>query len=406
MALRSPIITNGAVNWPLSARSPSIAYGTALVGEPGFAEREQITQVSPDFFATLQRGPVLGRTFRDEETTYQTNAVAILTDTYWRQHLKADPQILGRQIQVDGFAVTIIGILPPDFRFLSSKSRIYFPLASDLQQRIPLQRHSGGNQIQMIARLNPGFTIAQAQAELDTQNARLELDDPQAKMMADAGFRSVIVGLHADHVASIRPTLLLLQTGVLALLLIGAVNLLNLLLVRANARTKELAVRKALGASTGHVLAEVMTETTFLTVVGSILGLAVAAAGIHLLASLGADRLPLGSQIEFNGRLALVALAGAVVLGIVLAVPAAWFHSRGTLLLTMQSESRSGTASRASQNLRHAFIVAQIALAFVLLAGSALLGLSLQRASEVSPGFRASHGSVCASIAAWEKLSE
>ena len=366
-------------------------YGTALVGEAGSAEREQVIHVSPDFFATLERGPVLGRVFREEETTNKTDTVAILTDTYWRQRFHADPQVLGRQIQVDGVPKTVIGVLPPDFRFLSSEARIYLPLASDLQQRTPLQRHSGGNTTQMIARLKPGSTAAQSQAQLDTQNTRLELDDPQGKMMAEAGFRSLVVALHADHVASIRPTLLLLQAGVFGLLLIGAVNLLNLLLVRANARAKESAVRRALGASGGHVLSEVMVETTLLTVSGGLLGLAVAAVGIHLLATLGADRLPLGSQIVFNGRLAFVAVLGAIVLGIVLAAPTAWFHSRGPLLPAMQSESRSGTASRPAQRLRHTFIVAQIALAFVLLAGSALLGLSLQNASQVSPGFRANH---------------
>jgi predicted permease len=223
----------------------------------------------------------------------------------------------------------------------------------------------------------------------------LELDDPQAKMMADAGFRSIVTPLHADHVASIRPTLLLLQAGVLALLLIGVVNLVNLLLIRANGRAKESAVRRALGASGGHVLSEIMVETTLLTVVGGILGLAVAAVGIRLLAALGADRLPLGSQITFDARLALVALAGAMVLGILLAAPIAWFNSRrnsrGQLLNTLQSESRSGTMSRGAQRLRHSFIVAQIALAFVLLAGAGLLGLSLKRAMEISPGFRADH---------------
>ena len=292
-------------------------YGTALVGAVGSAEREAVTQVSPDFFATLERGPVLGRGFREEETSYQTSAVAILTDGYWRQHFHGDPQVIGQRIYVDGVANSIVGILPPDFRFLSSESRIYFPLASDPQQRIPLQRHSGGNQIQMIARLNAGFTIGQAQAELDAQNSRLERDDPQAKMIAEAGFRSLIVGLHADHVASIRQTLLLLQAGVLGLLLIGAVNLLNLLLVRANARVKELAVRRALGASGGHVMGEVLVETTFLTLMGGVLGLAAAAVGIRLLAALGADRLPLGSQIVFDGRLAVVGLGAGDTGGVV-----------------------------------------------------------------------------------------
>ena len=366
-------------------------YGTAIIGEPGATEREQITQVSPEFFATLGRGPSLGRVFKEEETTDQTDNVAILTDTYWRKHFNADSHAMGRQISVNGDRKTVIGILPADFRFLSSEAQLYFPLSSNPGQRTPRDRHSGGNTIQIIARLRPGATLAQAQAEIDAQNANLELDDPQARMMADAGFRSLVVPLHADHVASIRPTLLLLQIGVFVLLLIGAVNLVNLLLVRANGRVKESALRRALGASSGHMVSEIVVETTFLTVMGGILGLAVAAAGIRLLGDLGADRLPLGSQIAFDGRLAWVALLGSALLGVVLAGPIAWVNLRSHLVEGLQSESRGGTASRGAQRLRHSFIVAQIALAFVLLAGASLLGLSLKRAMAVSPGFRADH---------------
>jgi putative ABC transport system permease protein len=366
-------------------------YGTALVGEAGSTEREQITQVSPDFFGTLGRGPVVGRVFAEEETTYQTDGVVILTNSYWRQHFHADPQLVGRHIRVDGVSKTVIGVLPLDFRFLSSEAQLYFPLSSNPDQRTPLQRHSGGNAIQMIARLGANATLRQAQSQIDAQNATLELDDPQARMMADAGFRSVVVPLHADHVASIRPTLLLLEAGVLALLLIGTVNLLNLLLIRANGRAKETAVRKALGAGWGQILSEAVIETIFLTLVGGLLGLGLAAGGIRLLAALGAERLPLGSQIALDTRLGLVAVVGAIALGIVLAAPIAWFNTRGQLAHGLQSESRSGTASRGAQRLRHGFIVAQIALAFVLLAGTGLLGLSLKRAMEVPPGFRADH---------------
>ena len=222
-------------------------YGTAIIGEAGSTEREQITRVSPDFFSTLGLGPAMGRTFTEEETTSQTDNVVILTDTYWRQHFNADPHVIGRQLRVNGVPRTVIGVLPPGFRFLSSEARLYFPLASRPEDRTPLQRHSGGNVIQMIARLKPGATLAQAQSQIDAQNATLEADDPQAKMMADAGFRSLVVPLHADHVAAIRPTLLLLQAGAFALLLIGAVNLVNLLLIRASGRVKEFAVRQALG---------------------------------------------------------------------------------------------------------------------------------------------------------------
>jgi predicted permease len=366
-------------------------YGTAIVGESGSTEREQITRVSPEFFSTLGTGPVMGRAFKEEETSYKTDNVVVLTDSFWRNRYHADAHIIGKQIRVDGVATTVVGILPRDFRFLSSEARLYFPLASSPQDRTPAERHSGGNVTQMIARLRPGATLAQSQAQIDAQNATLELNDPAAKMMADAGFRSLVVSLHDDQVASIRPTLVLLQAGVFALLLIGIVNLGNLLLIRAGSRAKELAVRQALGASRRHIVSEVLVETTLLTLMGGLLGLGVAAGGIRLLGAFGADRLPLGSQIAFDGRLALVALAAAVVMGVLLAAPIAWLNLRRPLGDALQLEGRSGTSGHAMQTLRHTFVVSQIALAFMLLAGSGLLGLSLQRAEEVPPGFRADH---------------
>jgi predicted permease len=367
------------------------SYGTEIIGEAGSTEREQTMRVSPDFFSTLGLGPVIGRTFTEEETTSQTNHVAILSDTFWRQRYNADPNVIGRQIRVNGVPRTVIGVLPPAFHFLSSDARLFLPLASRPEDRTPLQRHSGGNVTQMIARLKPDATLTQAQSQIDAQNAALEGDDPQAKMIADAGFRSIVVPLHADHVAAIRPTLLLLQAGAIALLLIGGVNLVNLLLVRASGRVKELAVRQALGASRGYVVSEVVVETTLLTLVGGLLGLAIGAGGTHLLRVLGADRLPLGGRIAFDARLALVALVAAIIMGIVFAVPIAWFNLRRHLGNALQSESRSGTSGRAAQILRHSFIVSQIALAFMLLAGAGLLGLSLQRAMAVSPGFQSDH---------------
>ncbi len=366
-------------------------YGTAIVGEAGSTRQQQITAVSPEFFSTLGLGPVIGRSFTEQETTYQTNNVVILSDAYWRQHFQADAHVIGRRIRVDGFPETVIGVLPAKFRFLSSEALLYFPLASRPEDRGPLQRHSGGNVTQMIARLKPGVSIAQAQSEIDAQNAALEVDDPQGKAMADAGFRSLVLSLHGDHVATIRPTLLLLQAGVLLLLLIGTVNLANLLLVRAGARVKELAVRQALGASRRHVIGEVLLETTLLTISGALLGMVVGAAGIRLLLWLGTDRLPLAAHIAFDTRVALAALAAAILLGIVLAAPIAWFNLRNSLNGALNSETRGGTAGHAAQRLRHSFIVAQIALAFVLLSGAGLLGLSLKRAMAVAPGFDPDH---------------
>ena len=285
----------------------------------------------------------------------------------------------------------IVGVLPPAFRFLDSEARFFLPLTSRADLRTPQQRHSGGGDTHMIARLKPGATIAEARAQIDAHNAAVEKDDPEAKAMREAGFRSLVLPLHTEHVRAIRPTLWLMQGGVFFLLLIGAVNLVNLLLIRASGRAKEMAIRRSMGASGLHVVKQVLAETVTLTVAGGLLGLLVGAWGIRLLTTLGADRLPLGAQIAFNGWVAAIGFIGAVVLGIAIALPIAWFNLSSHLANALQSESRTGTLSRAAQRLRHGFMVAQIALAFVLLAGAALLGLSLKKVMAISPGFRADH---------------
>jgi len=360
------------------------------VGEAGSTEQEEVMRVSAEFFTTLGAGPVLGRPFTEADMADDARVV-ILSDGFWRQRLNSDPNVLGRDLRVNGIPRKIVGVLPPDFRFLSSGARLYVGYKTGGEQRGPAARHSGGGAIHMIARLKPGATIAEAQAQIDAHNTAVEQDNPEAKAMAEAGFRSPVVSLHAHHVRSIRPTLLLMQAGVFSLLLIGAVNLINLLLIRASSRAKEMAIRQSMGASRGHVVRQVLTETVLLTTTGGLLGVVVGAWGTQLLQILGANRLPLGALIAFDGWLALIGLVGAVILGVVIAVPIAWFNLGSHLANALQSESRSGTMSRAAQRLRHGFIVAQIALAFVLLAGAALLGLSLKKVLAVPPGFRADH---------------
>jgi predicted permease len=290
---------------------------TEVVGESGSTQQEEILRVSPEFFTTLGIGLVMGRSFDETETItpVENHGAAILTDAYWRHRLNSDPNVLGRDIRVNGVKRKIVGVLPPDFRFLSSEARLFLPLTSMLEQRTPKQRHSGGGSTHMIARLKPGATIAEAQSQIDAHNAEVEKDNPEAKMMAEAGFRSRVLPLHADHVRSIRPTLLLMQAGVFFLLLIGSVNLVNLLLIRASGRAKEMAIRQSMGAGRQHVVSQVMTETVLLNFVGGLLGLVVGAWGIRLLEILGADRLPLGAHIAFDGWLASIGLVGAILSG-------------------------------------------------------------------------------------------
>jgi predicted permease len=376
-------------NIPAFSQLASLNYATVVVGESGSTEREDIGRVSPEFFATLGVPLAMGRAFNESEMTYQTDHEAILTDTYWRQHFNADPNVLGKDIRSDGLARTIVGVLPPGFRFLSSRARFFLPLSSEEGERNLGARHSNNNV--QIARLKPGATLAEAQAQIDAHNAAHAAEFPLAKEVAGAGFRTIVAPLHADHVASVRPTLLLLQAGALFLLLIGGVNLVNLLLIRASGRTKELAVRQSMGANRRHVISQVVTETVLLTLIGGLCGLVVGSASIRLLTVLGADQLPLGANIAFDWQLALIALLGSVSLGVLIALPIAWFNLHGHLASALQSESRSGTTSRSAQRLRHGFIVAQITLAFILLSGAGLLGLSLKHAMAVSPGFRSDH---------------
>jgi len=361
--------------------------GTVIVGATGATDRQTAMQVSPEFFSTLGVKLARGRAFTEEETTYQAGGVVIVSDGYWRQRLHADPEVLGQEVRVDGLPQKVVGVLPSGFRFLSSEAQLYFPLRSGPQQRAASERHSGGGAIKMIARLGPGISIAEAQSQIDAHNAAMSVGDPEAKAMAEAGFRTPVLSLQAAQVASVRPLLLLVQSGAFFLLLIGLVNLVNLLLVRASTRAKECAVRQALGASRRHVVGEVLAETTLLAVVGGLGGLALGAGGTGFVAAVCGDQLPLGVHLSFDWRLALVAFGGAVALGAITAVPIAWFNLRAHLANALQSESRGSTAGRAAQRLRHGFVVGQIALAFVLLAGAGLLGTSLRQVMAISPGF-------------------
>jgi predicted permease len=360
---------------------------TAVVGEAGSTELTDICRVSPEFFATLGVQLSLGRTFVEDEMTYQTDGVVILTDEYWRQKFNADAGVLGRQVRLDGLSRTVIGVLPPGFHFLSSKARIFHPLSSDRDERGIERLHAP--RIELIARLKPDAVLAHVQSQIDAHDALVGKDFADAKIVSDAGYRTVVTPLHADHVASIRSTILLMQAGVFSLLLIGGVNLMNLLLIRASGRARELAIRQSLGATRHHLVRQVLVETVLLALLGGLLGLGVGAAGIRLLAILGVEQLPLGARIVFDGRLALVALLGALVAGLLAGLPLAWFNLRSRFASALQSESRGATTGYAAQRLRHGFVIIQIALAFTLLAGAGLLGLSLKRVTAVSPGFRA-----------------
>jgi predicted permease len=371
---------------PALASLAEIAEGTSVIGEKGSTAIEKLGRVTPEFFSTLGVAPLMGRAFTEAEMTYQSDHEAMLSCEYWRAQYNSDPNVLGRRIRMDGDQKVIVGVLPPNFRFLSFQAPVYMPLSSEEAERNVNARHSIGKIL--IGRIAAGATRADVQAQIDARDAVLAPEFAEAKIVADAGTHTVVAPLQADYVASVRPMLVLLQAAALFLLLIGCVNLVNLMLIRASNRAREVAIRQAIGAGRRHIVGDVATETVLLTVAGAVIGLWLGEVGIRFLGRLGVDQLPLGAEVVFNLRMAAAAFLGALLVGACVAIPVSWFNLHGGLALALKSESRGGTAGRAALRLRRGFIVTQIALAFVLLTGAGLLGLSLQRAMAVSPGFR------------------
>jgi predicted permease len=355
------------------------------VGDSSAPVRVETARISPEFFETLGVHLAMGRPFKETETAYGPDQVAILTDGYWRSHFNGDPNILGHTFMNDGIAITVIGVLKPGFRYLSSNAEFFRPMAHSKDEAAPNNRHS--NNWNMIGRLAPGATIAQAQAEIDNFNTLQLKDDPYGPLVKSAGYRTTVRGLHEDHIAEARKLLLLLQAGGVFLLLIGGVNLANLFLVRISARTKELAVRQALGARPWHIARDVLVETLLVAVIGGALGIILGASGIRLIKLLGTDTLPLGSYVAFDTRVAAAGLLAAGLAGVLLALPTIWLGLHTRISSGLAAESRSGTAGRGAQGLRHGFIVVQVALAFVLLSGAGLLAVSLKQVLATPAGF-------------------
>jgi predicted permease len=372
----------------IAAFAEAAAYRNsgATIGEAGSPDRVASLNVTPSFFRVVGVEPALGRGFRDEEGFYGKDDVVILSDGLWRQNYSSDAGVIGKKIRMDGAARTIIGVMPPGFSFGTSKARLWAPLCFGDDERKPQARHD--NNMAMIARLRPGATIGEAQSQMDALNKHALEQDPYAKLVVDAGFHTTVGDLHDDFVAQTRPVLLLLQTGVLLLLLIGAVNLANLLLVRASARDKEFSVRQVLGAGRLQLARQLVTESLVLSLAGGLLGLGLGWAGLRGLEAIGADDLPHFAPYRLDGIVCLAALGASVLTGLLLALPVLWHSLRGDLAQALSVESRGGTTTRAAHRLRHTLIVAQFGLAFTLLASAGLLGISFTRLLAVKPGFR------------------
>lgn len=357
------------------------------LGTEGTPEQVTALRVTPDVFPLLRAMPALGRSFSEEDTVPGNERVAILTDALWQKHFGGDPAALGKMIRLHGVEHQVIGVMPRGFELLSREARLLVPFAFTAEQKADDSHHS--NFAAMIARLKPGITVAQAQQRVTALNQRVMDKTPEIKpMLETAGFWTKVAGFKDDLVREVAGSLVLVQGGVLLLLLIGCVNVANLMLVRAQKRKRELAVQFALGAGRRQVLGQILTESLLLAAVGGVLGLALGWLGVEGISAFAAENLPRGSHVSLNGSVLGFTLALTLATGLVFGLIPAVQAMRSDLATVFRDGGRSGSAGKRSAFTRSALVVVQCSLAFVLLIAAGLLLASFGRVAGVEPGFR------------------
>jgi len=363
-------------------------HSNLSLGQDGQPTRVRVMNVTPSFFQVVQVTPVLGRPFTEQEGEPGNEKKAILTDSLWRSRFGADPAILGRDVRLDGEAYSIVGVMPRSFEALSPEAVLWRPLAFTPEQKSDDNRHS--NNYWNVGRLKPGATREQAQAQVDALNAaNLERFPNFKELLTNAGFRTLVDPLPDHVVRNVKPTLFLLWGGASFVLLIGCVNVANLVLVRARARLKELATRLALGASPWQVARQLVIENLALTAAAAGLGLAVGAVALRTLGNFDLGDLPYGSEIRLDGTATLYALLLSLGIGLVMGCLPVATVLPASLANVLREEGRGSSGGRGAQALRRAMVVTQVAFTFVLLVGAGLLLASFRRVLDVHPGFDA-----------------
>jgi predicted permease len=373
------------------------AYGTAddmTAGgdgsdSTGGATRLSSVRVAQNFFAFLGVQPALGRTFTAEEALWNGPRAVMLSDSLWRSRFTSDPRILGRTVTLNEQPYTVVGVLPASFDF----STVLAPgVRRDIYLPMPLTAETNrwGNVLGVIGRLRTGVTLDAARAESLSIATRLERDHPERNT-----FRPRMSTL-SDHVSGrFRSALIVLACAVGVVMLIVCANLSNLLLARTASRQKEIAIRLALGAGRGRLIAQMLTESVVLSSAGAALGLALAVFGTRALASLPLTSIPLIDRLQVDGwTLAFTTLA-AIVTGLVFGVtPAIQLPASmgGASMHTALKDSARGSTNGAGRTwIRGALAVSEIALACVLLVGAGLLVRSLLHVLDVDLGYQPSH---------------
>lgn len=372
--------------------------GTGVtIGESGRPERVTAMRVTPSLFDVLGARPVVGRTFTPEVGEWGGPDHVVISHRLWQEQYGGSGDVVGASLRVDGREHTIVGVMPPRFVFHEAGVQLWLPLRFNPAMRSDEQRHS--NNYESVALLRAGTTREQAQAQVDALNRANEERFPQFReLLRSAGFHTRVEDYRADLTRDVRGTLLLLQAGVALVLLIGCVNVANLVLVRSTARHRELATRAALGAGRVSIVRQLLTENVVLGIAGGVLGLGVGWAAVRTAATFLTGNLPRGSEIGLDARTVVVTFALAITAGLIAGLLPALRLLRADLSSVFREEGRTGTAGRATRTWRGALVVAQVALAFTLLVGAGMVALGYARTLAVRTGFN-SDGLLTATIA-------
>lgn len=360
------------------------AYATyqASIGADEQPERVDAVGMSWQMLQALRVAPVMGRAFTEEEDLPGAAPVLMLSHELWTRSFGSDPGIVGRTVQVNGSATTIIGVMPERFDINESGAQAWGPLGLDWGNR---QNH-GSHFLYLIARLAPGVTVESAAAELRTFVERWP-EDVQAGHISAENHPLNLIALQEEVVGDVRPALMVLLGAVGFVLLIACANVANLLLARAQDRHKEVAVRAAMGAGHGRLLRQFLTEGVVLSVAGAVLGTLLAIGSLDLLRAASPGDLPRLSEVDLDGTVLLFTSVMAIATGIFFGLAPTRHVATSQLASALRDGGTRSTSSAGQRRLRSLLVISETALALILAVGAGLMIRSFDALNAVEPGF-------------------